>query len=341
MDSMKEVKILVTGGTGLVGSYLIRKLILEGYTDIHATYREGSKFDLLGTDVDKVNWKQADIQNFSAVEEAIVGIEQVYHCAAYINFNQPEILNNINALGTANIVNAALTAGVKRFIYVSSIATTSKGVSGEMINESNYFNPHEKNSPYAVSKFLAEQEVWRGFAEGLSGAIVNPGIILGGGYWSRGSLQILDIINKKVPLIPMGSTGWVDVRDVATFLVQLMNSEVSEERFILVGKNTSYLDVFASLAQYSGQSFSPILLKSWLRKIGTVLLPLMIKFSKNKNLIAPSTLQRTAQNISFNNEKSTSVFTFQYRQLEITLKEIAEAIQNSKNSQEGFGLLSF
>lgn len=338
---MKETKILVTGGTGLVGSYLIRRLLLEGYTNIHATYREGSKFDLLGADVDKVNWKQADIQDFSAVEEAIVGIEQLYHCAAYINFNQPEILNNINAQGTTNIVNAALTAGVKRLVYVSSIATTSKGANGELINESNYFNPHEKNSPYAISKFLAEQEVWRGFAEGLSGAIVNPGIILGGGYWSKGSLQILDVINKKVPLVPMGSTGWVDVRDVATFTVQLMNSEISEERYILVGSNTSYLNIFTSLAQYNGQSFNPILLKSWLRKIGTVLLPLVVQFSKNKNLIAPSTLQRTAQHISFNTEKSTSVFNFRYRPIEITLKEIAEAIQNSKNTQDSFGLLSF
>lgn len=336
---MKDAKILVTGGTGLVGSYLIRKLLLKGYTQIHATYREGSKFDLIGAGASKVKWKQADIQDLSAVEEAMNGVAQVYHCAAYINFNQPEILNKINAQGTANVINAALTAGVKRLIYVSSIATTSQRVPGAMINESNYFNPHEKNSPYAVSKFLAEQEVWRGFAEGLSGAIVNPGIILGGGYWSQGSLQILDVINRKIPLVPMGSTGWVDVRDVATFMIELMNSEISAERYILVGANCSYLQIFKSLAHHCHQPFRPILIQPWLQKIGKILLPLVLKLSKNKNLIAPSTLRRTAEIINFDAQKSTSVFDFQYRPIETTLKEIAEAIQNSREHQRSFGWL--
>lgn len=338
---MKDVKILVTGGTGLVGSYLIRKLLLEGYTQIRATYREGSTFDLLGVDVDRVGWVQADIQDLSDIEEVMEGVEQVYHCAAYINFNQPELLNKINAQGTANVVNAALSTGVKRLIYVSSIATTSSNIPGQPIDESNYFNPNEAHSPYAISKFLAEQEVWRGFAEGLSGAIVNPGIILGGGYWSQGSLQILDLIHRKIPLVPMGSTGWVDVRDVAEFMVHLMESQITEERYLLVGANRSYLDVFKSLAQYSHLSFKPILIRPWLIKVGKLLLPLILRLSKNKNLIAPSTLERTAQVIAFDTAKSTSVFDFQYRPIETTIKEIAIAIQNSKEEKKSFGLLSF
>lgn len=341
MDTMKEAKILVTGGTGLVGSYLIRKLLMEGYTQIHATYREGSKFDLLGADHNQVTWVQADIQDLSAMEEVMNEVEYLYHCAAYINFNQPELLNKINGQGTANVVNAALSTGVKRLIYVSSIATTSSNIPGQPIDESNYFNPNEAHSPYAVSKFLAEQEVWRGFAEGLSGAIVNPGIILGGGYWAQGSLQILDLINRKLPLVPIGSTGWVDVRDVATFMIHLMSSEITEERYILVGANASYLEIFKSLAQYSQQSFRPILIQPWLQKIGRILLPLVLRLSRNKNLIAPSTLKRTAQIITFNARKSNAVFDFQYRPLKTTLKEIAEAIQNSKVYDQNFGLLSF
>lgn len=338
---MKDAKILVTGGTGLVGSYLIRKLILEGYTHISATCRADSKFDLLGVDYHQVQWVQADIQDLSAMEEIMGGVYYLYHCAAFINFNQPDLLHKINAQGTANVVNAALSAGVKKLIYVSSIATTSSNLPNQSIDESNYFNPSEAHSPYAVSKFLAEQEVWRGFAEGLSGAIVNPGIILGGGYWSQGSLQILNLIDRKLPLVPMGSTGWVDVRDVAEFMIHLMKSEISEERYILVGANLSYLEILKSLTLFSQQPFRPILIRPWLRTIGAILLPLILKFSTNKNLIAPSTLQRTAQIISFNTQKSTSVFNFQYRPMELTLKEIAEAIRNSKDNQKSFGLLYF
>lgn len=238
--------ILVTGATGLVGSHLITQLVASG-KDVKALYR--STIPSIPT-ADKVSWVKADILDIVTLEEVMEGVTQVYHCAAIISFsgkNKKE-LHHTNIEGTANVVNACLNAGIEKLVFVSSVAALGRIREGEAINETMNWTEETSNSEYGKSKYLAEMEVWRGTGEGLNAVIVNPVIILGAGDWTKGSSAIFKSAYDEFPWYTEGSSGFVDVMDVASAMIQLMESNISGQRFILSAYNLQYREVFNRIA---------------------------------------------------------------------------------------------
>ncbi|TKK68327.1 NAD-dependent epimerase/dehydratase family protein [Ilyomonas limi] len=243
--------VFVTGATGLVGSHLVQALVQQG-RQVRALYRsaipsyEGA---------DKVEWIKGDILDVIALEEALAGVEQVYHCAAVVSFNPKKIheLYQTNIEGTANIVNACITAGVQKLLHVSSVAALGRINEGVAIDENMHWSPKTNNSEYGKSKYLAEMEVWRGIGEGLKAVIVNPTIILGAGDWNGGSSQIFKTVYEEFPWYTDGITGFVDVVDVVSAMQLLMESEVSAQRYILNAVNMSFKELFVMIAQCFGK----------------------------------------------------------------------------------------
>lgn len=259
--------ILVTGGTGLVGSHLLYSLLSKGL-EVRAIHRESSTFKKVKkvfnyyTDAsnaemlfNKINWHSASLNDIPLLSDAFIGITKVYHCAAYINFDPKRYntLKKTNIEGTANIVNLSITYKVKKLCYVSSIATIGNTIDGSLINEETDFNPDENNNVYSLTKYGAEMEVWRGTQEGLDAVIVNPGVIFGSGFWNTGSGVIMNIGFRGIPIYTPGSVGVVDVLDVVTAMTSLMESSIKNERFILVGKNPSYKELLTLLAKHFGK----------------------------------------------------------------------------------------
>lgn len=238
--------ILVTGATGLVGSHLITALVAEGKT-VKALYRsnipsfEGSS---------KVTWVPADILDVVALEEAMEGMKQVYHCAAIVSFSSKNKtqLHHTNIDGTANVVNACLNANIDKLIFISSVAALGRIREGQAINESMNWSEETSNSEYGKSKYLAEMEVWRGIGEGLNAVIVNPVIILGAGDWTKGSSAIFKSAYDEFPWYTEGSSGFVDVLDVVAAMMQLMDSTITAQRFIISASNVGYRAIFTMIA---------------------------------------------------------------------------------------------
>ena len=179
--------VFVTGATGLLGSHLILELLRRG-DRVRALARPGSDlgkvqelFRWYGPEAaskwDRIEWVSGDILDIPALETALDGIREVYHCGAMISFDpaDEEALLRVNWEGTRNLVDLCLALEVPVFCHVSSIATL--GGLGEVRTESDTSEPGS-SSGYAISKYLAETEVWRGGLEGLSTVIVNPGVIL-------------------------------------------------------------------------------------------------------------------------------------------------------------------
>jgi len=248
--------ILVTGGTGLVGSHLLYRLLRRG-EDVRAVYRSEKSlsqvkdiFSLYTDDpqklFDMVEWFRADLNDIPVLKDAFADIKQVYHSAAYISFDPGHFnkLKKINVEGTANMVNLSLKAGVEKFCFVSSIAAIGKTVDGSLINEEIYWDPEEDNSVYAISKYGAEMEVWRGTQEGLNAVIVNPAVILGTGARGSGSGSIIRMAAKGAKFYTPGGIALVDVRDVVEAMLQLMDSDIENERFILAGTNIYQKEFF-------------------------------------------------------------------------------------------------
>lgn len=325
----KDSRILVTGGTGLVGSYLIRTLLQSGYRRIRALCRETSKFDLLDGAEERVEWVKTDVLDIVGVEEAMRDVEQVYHCAALVSFNprQRDLMLRINRDGTANLVNAALYAGVKKMVHVSSVAAIGRDKRNPWVDETTKWVRSPENTTYAISKFQAEQEVWRGRAEGLRVAIVNPAIILGGGYWDSGSLELFKVVWDEFPFYPAGKNGFVDVRDVSRFMIQLMESDLEGERYILCGTNRSFLEFQEATARAMERRFPRYKLYPWLATLASRLEWIRHKMTGARPLITRENAKMTALIYQYQNDKSRQDLNFEYIPFEQTIHETAELMR--------------
>jgi nucleoside-diphosphate-sugar epimerase len=268
--------ILVTGATGLVGSHLLLKLIEQDRVLV-ALYRSESKknstLDFLkkrtkSAKVAEIIWRKGDVCNQPSLAVAFEGITHLYHCAAFISFAhyKQETLMEVNQQGTTNLVNLAIKHQLKKIAYISSIAALGSDTTSDSIDESTPWNADQDHTPYAYSKFGAELEVWRATQEGVPAVIVNPGVILGTGVEGNPLELLCNQIDNHLLFYPKGATGYVTVEDVVQVLTDLMDSEIKNERFILVAENWSYEQMLRRIALIRKKRPPRIgLRKSWLQ----------------------------------------------------------------------------
>lgn len=317
--------VLVTGGSGLVGNELITQLLAAG-KQVRAIYNKTPLANFAAPGLQQI---QCDILDVVQLEEAMKDIEQVYHCAAVVTFNprRKQQMFKINIEGTANVVNAALEAGVKKMVHVSSVAALGRIREKEPITELMNWTEETSNSAYGQSKFLAEMEVWRGIAEGMEAVIVNPTIILGAGNWNEGSTKLFQSVYNEFPWYAEGTTGFVDVKDVAKAMVLLMESNISGQRFILSAENKSYKEVFDLMAGAFGKKpphkkVTPLVaaivwrmeaVKSW--------------FTKKDPLVTKETAKTALAKVQFDNSKLLKFLPgFVYSPLKNTIAEVCKVL---------------
>ncbi|MDX5421390.1 MAG: NAD-dependent epimerase/dehydratase family protein [Hymenobacteraceae bacterium] len=239
--------VFVTGGSGLIGSFLIPALLEQGHK-VKALYR-GQIPDVDGKE--QVQWLEGDILDPLMLRRALEGVSFVFHCAGLVSYapQDKEPLKQVNIEGTANVVDACLEHGQVKLCHVSSIAAVGRPKGASVLTEQSKWDVGEEHSAYANSKYLGELEVWRGVAEGLNAVIVNPSVVLGPADWNRSSTQLFKYVYKERPFYTAGSANFVDVRDVVEAMLRLTFSDISGERFILNAEQLSYKDFFAEVAR--------------------------------------------------------------------------------------------
>ena len=328
----KDDLILVTGGTGFLGSYLLRMLVRRGLR-VRALRRAESPMDLVWEIADQVEWIEADVTDVLSLAGAFKGVTHVFHCAAIVSFHPRDVrrMMQINVEGTANVVNLALDYRVQKLIHVSSIAALGRTKERPQLDEAAKWVTSKANSQYAISKYLAEQEVWRGRAEGLATAIVNPAIILGSGFWDLGSARFFKQVDGGLKFAPVGRSGFVDVRDVADFMVRLMESEVSGERYILSAENMEYKRFFRSIADALHTAPPSIRVTPLLAEIAWRVEWLKEKLLGAEPMVTKESARSSVSSFYYHNEKSRA-FGFQYRPLEQTIRETATQYLAAKNT---------
>ena len=251
--------ILITGSTGFVGMHLLKELS-ESKTRIVAMYRSENKkklvecfFNNTNSKIENIIWRKANIIDFISLEEVFKGITQVYHCAGYISFSNSdkEKLYNVNKRGTENIVNLCIDKKISKLVYLSSISSLGEEVDEIEVNENTIWDNSNERTFYSYSKYRAELEVWRGIEEGLEAIIINPGIIMGkcsGKSTPQSKIEKM-LIKSPFCFYTKGNSGFVNIFDVVKVSVELMLSNISNERFILVSKNYDYLSLITKLKQ--------------------------------------------------------------------------------------------
>lgn len=325
MNTTKNKSILVTGGTGLLGSYVLRMLVNQGFTNISATCRANSPFDLVIDVKDQIRWHEGDLTDGYFVQDIMADVQQIYHCAAVVSYDARERdeMMRVNVESTTNLVNEALHNSIKKFVHVSSIAALGRRKNMPIISENTKWERNPMNSNYAISKYLSEMEVWRAAAEGLTVAVVNPSIIVGGGFWNKGTARFFKNIARGFKFYPVGGSGFVDVRDVANFMLKLMNSDLHGERYVLNGENLSYQQFFKLVSSSIGAKMPNIRVNGFIREVAWRVEWLRARLFNTTSTITKETAENSARTWRFDNSKSLETFQdFKYR-------TIAESVENT------------
>lgn len=323
--------ILVTGGSGLLGAALIEKLLQDG-KNVKAIY---NKTPLPAFNNSNLQQVQCDILDVVKLEEVMEGVQQVYHCAGLVSFHKKDVerLYKINVEGTANVVDAAINAGVKKMLHVSSVAALGRIRIGEVINEKMQWTPETSNSRYGQSKYLGEMEVWRGIAEGLNAVIINPTIILGAGNWEEGSTAIFKSAYNEFPWYTTGTTGFVDVRDVVKAMIQLMESQVSAQKFVVSGHNETYQNIFNAIADAFHKKRPHKKVTPFLAFVVSKIEAIKSSFTGKAPLITKETAATALATANFDNSKLLQYLPgFTYLPLSQTITETCNALQQKLNN---------
>jgi nucleoside-diphosphate-sugar epimerase len=326
--------VLVTGGTGFVGAYVIRDLLTKGYS-VKGIRRSNQLPTFMGNEVfNRVEWVDGDILDPVALEEAMENTDAVIHAAAIVSFNRRDRsqMFRVNVEGTANVVNAAIQKNLKKFIYVSSVSAIGKNDNGAMVNEDHKWQDDKHRTNYSISKHLAEMEVWRGIAEGLPSVIVNPSTILGYGDWNKSSLALFKSGYKGFPWYSNGATGFVDVEDVSASIVSLLATNIHSERFILNGDNWTYKQMLDAIADGFGKKKPHIRATPFLAGIAWRWEMFRSLFNGKKPLLTRESARVGMGNTKFDNGKVLKVLPgFRFTNLDETIKKAC--IRYMKNIQ--------
>ena len=310
--------ILVTGGAGLLGNTLIEMLLQKG-ENVRATYNSTPLALNTFTNFETV---KCDILDVYALEDALQDVTEIYHCAGLVSFNPKDEkkLYSINVEGTANVVNAALNAGTRKFVHVSSVAALGRIRPGEMIDETMLWTEDTSNSKYGHSKYLGEMEVWRGVAEGLNAVIINPSIILGAGNWNEGSTKIFKSVYDEFPWYTEGISGFVDVKDVAVAMIQLMESNITAEKFIISAENISYQDMFTMMAKAFGKKAPSKKVTPFIAALTWRMENIKSMFMGTSPLLTRETANTALTKVEYDNRKLiTQLSGFKYRNMQDTI----------------------
>ncbi len=316
--------ILVTGGTGFVGAHLLYELLKNGEKP-KALKRKNSSLQLAEKIFSyytndykqlfsQIEWITGDINDIISLDEAMHGINKIYHCAAVVSFEPKDKKNMLktNINGTANLVNIALKYKIDKFCYVSSIAAIGRTENEGLITEETAWKSSDRNSNYAKTKYAAEKEVWRGVEEGLNAVIVNPSVILGPGDWKQGSSKIFETMWKGTKFYTNGVNGYIDVRDVAKAMVELMKSSIVNQRFILSSENLSYQELFTKTMKAFGKNPPNIKANLWMLEIAWRIEKLKSLIFNSKPLITKETVNTSQNKYFYSSDKIKQQLDFNF-----------------------------
>ncbi len=326
--------ILVTGGTGLVGAHLLSCLVMTKQSvrairrknsDINAVKKVFSYYSSDAALFDAIEWVEADITDVPSLELAFEGVTHVYHAAALVSFSPKDYveMRTVNIGGTANIVNLCVAYKVQKLCFVSSITTIEKKIGAGIIDESGEWDAEKNNYGYAISKYGAEMEVWRASQEGVPVVIVNPGVIIGGGFWNNGAGEMFKRVSDGFSFYSNGLTGFVGVKDVVKIMMALMDSSVVNQRFVLVSENVSFREVFSTIAVCLNKKIPTVKVFPFMSAIAWRLDRVLSFFLGRKPVLTKQTASSIHNVNYYSSQKIKQTMGVHFSSIKSVIKEVA------------------
>ena len=319
--------ILVTGGTGFLGAYVIKNLVEKG-VPVRAIRRSSKLPFFIPKEINaKVEWVEGDVLDVVSLDEAMQGVKAIVHSAAIVSFakDKRREMYQVNVEGTANVVNTALENNIQRLVHVSSVAALGRTTKAETVSEDKKWEDNSNNTHYAISKHNAEVHAWRAFAEGMEGAIINPSTILGYGDWNQTSCAIFKNAYREFPWYTRGVNGFVGVEDVAEVAVQVLHSGINQKRFIVNAENWGFQQLFNCIAEGFHRKQPHREATKVLGEIAWRLESLTSLITRKKPLLTRETAKVAQSKTSFDNGALLRALpNFQFTPLQTVIKKSCE-----------------
>jgi dihydroflavonol-4-reductase len=327
--------IAVTGANGLLGSFIVRKLI-EEKQDFVGLKRAGSDTTLLEDIRTKITWRDADVNDPVALDEALRDVTHVIHAAAQVSFNPRNArrIFEVNVEGTRNVVNLCLANKVSRLIHISSVSALGRVKGQTSIDETNKWVANPLHTKYAESKYLAEAEVFRGNEEGLSVALVNPSVILAPSDWTKSSSKLFKYVWDEKPFYIDGNLNYVDVRDVTRAVWQLLNSSINGERFILNAGSITFASFFEAVAKHFQKKAPRVRVNGIFLPMLAHLENLRANISNSEPLITRETTRLAGNHFRYESDKIINALGFKFQSLDETLNWCCEYYIRKYNAKK-------
>ena len=312
------MKILITGATGLVGRYLARSFSELG--ELYGLKRPESRLEDL--QIPGIQWRDGDITDYQSLEVAFEGMDMIIHVAALVSYESKDAsrMIKINVEGTTNVVNVMLEQGIKKLIHISSVAALGRSPELTELDETHKWIESPLNTPYAISKYQADLEVWRGAQEGLDVMLFYPSVVLAKIVDNRSSTQLYNYVLEENIYYPKGTINYIDVRDLSEAIVKLYQAKHWGDHFILSAGAVSYKTFFGEIAEAFGK-------KAPYKPVTTISLKLLLFFTKiakafgiNKLPLSPQTAMLAQRKFILSNKKLLSAISHEFHPLQNTLK---------------------
>jgi len=297
-------KILITGGYGFLGQYLINDItnefpgvdvkILDNNPHPRSIFKSKKNF----------NSSIKNICDYDSIANEFVNIDLVIHLAGLVSFSlkDKELLEQVNILGTRNILSAMRSNKIKNLIHISSVAALGyRDDKNKPIDETYNFNwtiAQQRKKYYMLTKHLADLEIENHIEQGLNAVILYPGLMFGPGDYTNSSRLIQAIKYRRIPFNMPGGTNVVDVRDVSNGILTILKQGITNGKFLLSGHNLTFKAINKIIADKLSVKAPKLSLPRFLNPILFHLLLFIESLSKNK-------LELTADNVD-------SAFKFRY-----------------------------
>lgn len=322
--------VLVTGATGFLGSELARQLLLRG-EKVRAIKRGSSVIPDILRNESLIEWVNGDLLDYFSLEEAVQGISEVYHCAAFVSLqaSDKKRMRKVNVEGTVNLLNVCAASDVEKLLHVSSVSAIGTRKKAELITEKDHWEFGSGQSGYSVSKYESEMEVFRAAAEGLNTIIVNPTIIIGKNAGKEGSGQLFEAVKKGMSYYPDGSFGFVDVRDVAMAMILLMESDIFGQRFIINAENWTYRDFFTAVAIQVNKKPPAIALTPWMLELARIGGRILSIFSGKSYSLSADAARSAFKKQNFSNDRIKKALNLEFRPINESISEICQDLNTN------------
>jgi len=336
--SATQKTVLLTGATGLLGSYIARAFAKDPSIHLIASKRSTSTTVLCAEANQKIEWREGDLLDIEFQTSLLKDADVVVHAAGLVSYKKEDskLLKKVNVELTGDLINGALAHNIEHFIHVSSIAAISPASEDMIIDESHgTFHPTDTTTRYAKSKFEGELHVWRGAEEGLDIAIISPSVVLGAGFWDKSSSRLIDWVDQGQRFYPPGATGYVDVRDVAAFAKTCYDKHFTAQRFVLNAENWAYKDFFDAVAKELRVDPPRTKVTPWQAELAWRAEAVKATVLGKSPLLTKESARRSMGIHRFDNSKSVTAGA-SYRPLFETIAEVVKRYRETK--ENGWGV---